>query len=152
MQTSESEVAEERSMDANPRHRQISMITACFVIAVVIFAGVAGDAAVLCVGDDGHVDLETTITECCLNAVPAEGWAPILSIERAGGGCSDCVDLGIEVESLKAGKKSVAVPSPVAVRHVDLQFTPERVAVHSLSSCDKLDWLSDSLASVILLT
>jgi hypothetical protein len=81
-------------------------LTALFAFGVLAEAG----PAVLCIGDDGHADVEYSLARCCLfEADEPERSRPALT----GSGrpiCDDCVDLGLDDRSLTSGKKLLSLP------------------------------------------
>ena len=66
--------------------------------------------AVLCIGEDGHADIEYSLSNCCVfEALGSAGGSPEESISRHPE-CDDCVDLGFELISLKKGKEVLPAP------------------------------------------
>jgi hypothetical protein len=86
--------------------------TSIWILAVTFaFGGIAETSpAMLCIGDDGHADVEYSLAGCCLFEVeePTEDrTAPTISDRSA---CDDCVDLGIGQRCLASGKKLLPTP------------------------------------------
>jgi len=94
-----------------------------------------GQSVVVCVGDDGHMQLEVIVGGCCADTGEAPmGSAPALSTSENDSDCVACSDIGVvldprpargaSVESLGLGHFVVQL-SPFAVEPVDGSATPE---------------------------
>lgn len=66
-------------------------------------------AAVVCIGSDGHVGVETLLEGCCISGAPGA------QSDAAGTGlkspnCGDCADVQLKVSFLRAKDHSLAQP------------------------------------------
>lgn len=97
-------------------HRRVR--SAAWILAVALaFGGIAeAGPAVLCIGEDGHTDVEYSLSGCCVLVVDAREQALQLSADSGGPGCDDCVDLGLDQNILKAGKKLLPAPDATILR------------------------------------
>ena len=97
-------------------HRRVR--SAAWILAVALaFGGIAeAGPAVLCIGEDGHTDVEYSLSGCCVLVVDAREQALQLSADSGGPGCDDCVDLGLDQNILKVGKKLLPAPDATILR------------------------------------
>jgi len=71
---------------------------------------------VLCVGEDGHTDVEYSLSGCCVPVADAREQT-IQSLADSGGPeCDECVDLGLDQDILNAGKKLLPAPETNLLR------------------------------------
>jgi len=91
---------------------------AVWILAAALALGGIAEAgpAVLCIGEDGHTDVEYSLSGCCVLVVDAREQALQLSADSGGPGCDDCVDLGLDQNILKAGKKLLPAPDATILR------------------------------------
>ena len=91
---------------------------AVWILAAALALGGIAEAgpAVLCIGEDGHTDVEYSLSGCCVLVVDAREQALQLSADSGGPGCDDCVDLGLDQNILKAGKKLLPAPKATILR------------------------------------
>lgn len=97
-------------------HRRLR--SAAWILAVVLAFGgiVEAGPAVLCVGDDGHSDVENSLAGCCV-LVTDEADQLNSTAKMAGRpGCDDCVDLGLDKNSLTVVKKLLPTPEVTMLR------------------------------------
>ena len=89
-------------------HTPISKITAvcCFMLVVTAGGATQLGAAVLCVGVDGHVDVEFTLAGCCASPPASLDQAAAVTLGPEAGSCGPCVDLDITSPPLKDEKTS----------------------------------------------
>ncbi len=135
------------------QHRGLTTAIA-LALAVIIAAGGMSlvGSFVLCVGSNGHVDLELALGLCCLD-VDARG-------DDAGGdnpakfvdSCGGCSDIGLDASSLTEGTQRL-VPPTSAVMNLAGIFD---IATESFVESDRREGLDPphlaSLLSVVLLT
>jgi len=127
--------------------------SAAWVLAVaLVFGGIAeAGRAVLCIGDDGHTDVEYSLAGCCVPVADAREQKVLLSANPGGPGCDDCVDLGLEQNLLKTGKKFLPAPEAALLRF-DL---PKRQAGGSKTSAvaprSAHESVISELSSIVLL-
>ena len=98
--------------------RHLGQLFAVWFLAVAFaLAGIAeAGPAVLCIGDDGHTDVEYSLAGCCvLETDEAEQTNSVATIAGRSG-CDDCVDLGLDQDSLTAGKKLLPAPQVTLLR------------------------------------
>lgn len=87
------------------KRKRTSTVTACLLAVVVVCGGAAEiRAAVLCVGDDGHTDIEMLASFSCAEAVASASNGRVPELTTSDSHCGDCVDLRLEVRYLKASK------------------------------------------------
>jgi len=91
---------------------------AVWILAAALALGGIAEAgpAVLCIGEDGHTDVEYSLSGCCVLVADAREQALQLSADFGGPGCDDCVDLGLDQNILKAGKKLLPAPEATILR------------------------------------
>jgi hypothetical protein len=123
-------------------------------LAVIITAGGMSPvgSVVLCVGSNGHADLELALELCCLDdATPRDdaGGESTASLVDSCGGCSD---IGLDASSLTEGTQRLAPPNTAVM---DLAGIFDSATVSFVDS----DWGEGlgpphlaSLLSVVLLT
>ena len=95
-----------------PVVRQMTLLPLLFLLLGGMAAG--GGARVLCVGEDGHVELElATFGECCASELPSLGQMTELSPDLAAceGGCGECRDLPLEPHALGARRPDSDAPA-----------------------------------------
>jgi hypothetical protein len=105
---------------------------AAWILAVLFTSGGIAEAGsdVLCIGEDGHADVEFSLAVCCSLAPPSDFRAPSAMELSDGSGCDDCVDLRFGADSLKAGKKFL----PSSESTVTRVLTPDRMSGATSSS------------------
>ncbi len=128
-------------------------MTAWALTAVLLFGGTVADTAlVVCVGLDGHADLEIVATGCCsITAEEPTGHAEP-GIASATEGCAGCVDLALDVESLKAASKLFPAPAKTFSRNCAFESPVDTYTASAQAVVSDHDWVSDVLSSVVLLT
>lgn len=106
----------------------------------------------LCIGDDGHADVEYGFAGCCVGATDSRGrTAPPVAM-LGGPDCDGCADLDLGKDSLQAGKELLPAPGMIIARLLLAQTlsgpseSPE-VGLHIGNEA-----LIAALSSVILLT
>lgn len=83
---------------------------------IVLFASTGGvqiGAAVVCMGADGHIDVESVFDGCCSPVVHGEHFAGP-SLVAATSSCGDCVDVQLRVVPLKTREGSLSSPDTIA--------------------------------------
>lgn len=133
------------------RHRRVC--SAAWILAVALAFGGFAEAgpAVLCIGDDGHTDVEYSLAGCCV--LVTDGAEQTDSVATIAGrpGCDDCVDLGLDQNSLKAGKKLLPTPE-VTVLRVSLTRGDSRGAfVPAATRNIDHESLTTAISSIVLL-
>lgn len=73
----------------------------CLVLAVTVGGAAQLGATVLCVGVDGHVDVEYTLTGCCSSSATPMNQMVAAAPGPETGSCGACVDLDIISPPLK---------------------------------------------------
>jgi len=74
---------------------------ACMLATVLVLSNVAQlGSAIVCVGSDGHIDIESSVCTCCAPTASHDGWART-GPAPANPSCSDCVDVPLRVPPLK---------------------------------------------------
>ena len=100
--------------------------SAAWILAVALVFGCIAEAgpAVLCIGDDGHTDVEYSLAGCCIPVTDAREQKVLQPANSGGPECDDCVDLGLEQNILKAGKRLLPAPEANLLRF----YVPKRRA------------------------
>ena len=138
-------------MTRTTRHRG-QLIAVWLLTAAFAFGGVAeAGPAVLCIGDDGHSDIEYSLAGCCVletdDAEQTESAAMIASRP----GCDDCVDLGLDQNSLKAGKRLFPAPEATLLRLSLPQREIRGAKTSAAAQCTVRDSLTTVISSTVLL-
>lgn len=118
-------------------HQSRGLTTAIAIaLAVIITAGGVslGGSYVLCVGVDGHADLELALGVCCTDDGPGgepAGESSTIVVDS----CSGCADIGLDASSLTEGKHRLAPPRFAVIDTADqddaslqAMVDPDRVA------------------------
>lgn len=126
--------------------------SAAWILAVVLVFGGIADAgpAVLCIGEGGHTDVEYSLAGCCVLETDDPVLTDSVAMIASRPGCDDCVDLGLDQDSLVAGKK--LLPAPEAAQ--DRLFYSQRETLDAnaaASQCDAHESLTTVLSSTVLL-
>lgn len=91
-------------------------------LAVIITAGGMSlvGSFVLCVGSDGHADLELALGVCCIDDDdhPADPGPSSRLVDS----CGSCADIGLDASSLTEGRQRLAPPQRAEMAVAD-QFT-----------------------------
>jgi len=90
-------------------------IATAITLAVIITAGGMSlvGSYVLCVGSDGHADLELALGACCIDDNGARDETD--RSERLVDSCGVCADIGLDASPLTKGKQRLAPPRCVMV-------------------------------------
>jgi hypothetical protein len=101
-------VARRKAMDIRPKH--LLTVTALTLVALVALSSAAQMATVIvCVGPDGHIDIESIFEGCCISGgLGAQGDVAEPSITASD--CGDCTDFQLEVPPLKPKKDQLSQP------------------------------------------
>ena len=91
-----------------------AIATALAVIITVSGTSLVG-SLVLCVGSDGHVDLEVALGACCLDENTAGGGADRDPSTLLIDSCGNCADIELDVTPLTKGKQRLEPPHFVAM-------------------------------------
>lgn len=132
--------------------QRTSTVTAWILTAVLVFSGTAEmRAAVLCVGDDGHTDVEILASFCC-----AEGELPLTrelasNVIVVNDHCGDCVDLSLEAEYVKASKSGLLIERAAMLRSFDRDPGHDRSIQSAHDDSAVREDLQASHSSVVLL-
>jgi len=142
-----------RFMMTRPRHPMTATI--CMLAAALTLGGAGQlDAVVVCVGPDGHIDVESFLDGCCTSATAGDkdgGAGPTL----AGSACGDCADVQLTKPPLRTKRSHLSQPDH------DAGCIPCSLCVGggsrapSADAADRIDqhWRSlVPLSSIVLLT
>ena len=98
------------------RHRHL---TTAIAIALAVIITVSGTSLVgslvLCVGSDGHVDLEVALGACCLDENTAGGGADRDPSTLLIDSCGNCADIELDSTPLTKEKQLLEPPHFVAM-------------------------------------
>ena len=123
------------------------------LVAALAFGGIAeAGQAVLCVGEDGHADVEYGLAGCCALVPDGPEQTAFQSPGSSGSRCDDCADLRLEQNSLRASKEPLPAPETGIVRHTWAQIEFSRSDVPEAVLCVGKEAMLTALSSVILLT
>ena len=94
---------------------QVSKVVSacCLVLAVTVGGAAQLGVAVLCVGVDGHVDVEYTLAGCCTSSATPLNQMVAAAPRPETGSCGACVDLDITSPPLKDDKTQLSAARPV---------------------------------------
>lgn len=132
--------------------RRRSRIAAGLLVLFFAFGGIAEvGSAVLCIGEDGHTDVEYSLAGCCTSASASsfQTNSPVVLSDDAG--CIDCVDLQFGRNSLKAGKKFLPRPELTVSRVVTPHGESGATRVSATTELIVHDVLVSAISSVVLL-
>ena len=123
------------------------------LVAVFVFGGLAeAGPAVLCIGEDGHADIEYSLSGCCaLEPGDLAPQSPEVSISRHPE-CDDCVDLGFELISLKKGKEVLPTPRTNTTRILQPETPDPGSSAWVAERRSSHDSLFPILSATVLLT
>ena len=126
---------------------------AAWILAVALVFGGIADAgpAVLCIGDDGHTDVEYSLSGCCVPVADAGEQRVLLSANSGGPDCADCVDLGLDQNILKAGKKLLPAPEATLLRSGALKRESRGTKTFAAASRSAHESVTSELSSTVLL-
>ncbi len=127
--------------------------SAAWVLAVALaFGGIAAAGpAVLCVGDDGHTDVEYSLAGCCILVVEEAEHTSSAAKIAGRSGCDDCVDLGLNQDSLIAGKKLLPAPEATVLRWALSLSETASAKTAAVFQRTVHEWLTAVLSSTVLL-
>jgi hypothetical protein len=92
------------------RPRLLMTATACTLAALLVLSNAAqAGTAVVCVGFDGHIDIETLLEGCCISGTSGDqsgnaGLVPATS------GCGNCTDVQLKAPPLKSKESHLSHP------------------------------------------
>jgi len=86
-----------------------STATICLLVAVLSLSNALPVGAVVCVGQDGHVGVETFLAGCCVGSPPPAGSGAAGSIV-GNSSCGNCADVQLKVSSLRAEDSRLEKP------------------------------------------
>jgi hypothetical protein len=99
------------------------MTTATTWALVVIFTlggAFQAGAAVLCVGADGHADIEVALEGCCVTSTQARDDGSGNAGVSLDSSCGDCSDIRVDLEPLNKEKHQFSPPERAAVGTLSL--------------------------------
>ena len=87
------------------------MTATAFTLAAVLVLGSAAQLgiAVVCVGFDGHIDIESLLEGCCIsgNSNDLQG---NVGLVLAGSACGDCTDVQLKAPRLRSKESRLSAP------------------------------------------
>jgi len=130
------------------------MTTATTWALVVIFTlggAFQAGAAVLCVGADGHIDIEVALEGCCLTSIQARDDSSGSAGVSLDTSCGNCSDIRVDLEPLNKQKHRFSPPERAAVGTLSLdRGCDERTRARDGRS-DHHSRSTSSLSTVVLL-
>ena len=141
-----------RKRDLN-QHRHMTNVIAWTIVVVFTAAGssLAG-SLVLCVGSDGHADLEIALGACCVDEAPGRGGSDGASFPALMDPCGGCADIELDTTPLIKQKHQLVPPL-----QADVAGAVEAISDISESvGAGSNEWFSppdlQAIATVVLLT
>jgi len=135
-----------------------SVIAAVFMLAAALALGAAAQlgTVVVCVGSDGHTDVESSICTCsCCTVTSSHDERVHSGLVPASPSCSDCVDVPLRAAPLKSKESRFLPPNRHAKGLIRAQCCGGGCKNDLLVPVDYMDqhWQSlSSLSTVVLLT
>lgn len=119
-------------------------------VALVLLATTVSLASI-CVGADGHVNLELRLWADCGDAGPAPSEAREGALPEASPCCGPCLHVGADDEEWLAAEAPTAKRSPVSfVLEAHRPSTTRSIASHALPGLARAPDAAQRLASVII--
>lgn len=88
-------------------------VTICLLVAAVALSNAVPLGAVVCVGSDGHVGVESFLEGCCVvKATPAQSSTTGSAVRSST--CGNCADVQLKVSPLIAKDSRLERPNPGA--------------------------------------
>lgn len=139
-------------MKIRPKH--LSTATALTLAALLVLSSASEVAGVVvCVGLDGHVDIESISEGCCISDKVVSR-SNAVELPATGSGCGDCTDVQLKAAPLKP-KQSQLFQSDNAAGSLALSLCSSRGLATPTADAAEIDqhWQSLApLATVVLLT
>ena len=89
----------------------------CLSLALALGGAVDVSAAVLCIGFDGHVDVEYLLAGCCLSNQPSPDQPAVGTLASGAPDCGACVDLQVDDPTLRCEKQPIPAPEAGAANN-----------------------------------
>ena len=123
------------------------MLAVLFALGSIAEAG----SAVLCISQNGHMDVEYSLAGCCIvaSAPGDQNYSPMVLSDSSG--CDGCVDLQFGKNALKTGKKILSGPEPTVLRSFVPQDASGATRVSAIIESTVQDGLVAAISSVVLL-
>ena len=133
------------------QHRRLRGTAGILAVALA-FGGIAeAGPAVLCVGDDGHSDVEYSLAGCCVLVTDDSDHLNSTAKMAGRPGCDDCVDLGLDQNSLTVGKKLLPTPEVTMLRVTLTRGDSKGVFAPAAARDIDHESLTTALSSIVLL-
>ena len=101
--------------------RQMTTATTWALVVIFTLGGAfQAGAAVLCVGADGHVDIEVALEGCCVPSAQARDDSSGGAGVSLGTSCGSCSDIRVDLEPLNKQKHQFSPPERAAVGTLSL--------------------------------
>ena len=130
------------------------MTTATTWALVVIFTlggAFQAGAAVLCVGADGHADIEVALEGCCVTSTQARDDGSGSAGVSLDPSCGDCSDIRVDLEPLNKEKHQFSPPERAAVGTLSLGRGCDEPILARNGRSDHHSRSTSSLSTVVLL-
>jgi hypothetical protein len=132
------------------------MTVAVWLLAAVLSLGYGAQvgATVVCVGADGHIDIESSIDDCCTPA-PADGQRDGVKTAWSASSCGDCVDVQLKAPPFNPKKDRLSRIDLDCGRPLCESLSCRGCGRNSIDPSSRLDQHSRllvSLSTVVLLT
>ena len=126
---------------------------AVWMLAVLFALGSIAEAgsAVLCISQNGHMDVEYSLAGCCIVASASGDQIGSPMVLSDSSGCDGCVDLQFGKNALKTGKKILSGPEPTVSRSFAPHGDSGAMRVSAIVESTVQDGLVAAISSVVLL-
>ena len=120
----------------------------CLSLALALGGAVDLGAAVLCVGFDGHVDVEYILAGCCVSSASSQGQPTTVTMGSGTPACGACVDLEVGEPLSKREKNQNPTPDPGVTNDNPQTENSGGTSSRQTALVVRLDLHSDALASL----
>ena len=100
--------------------RQTTATTWALVVIFTLGGAFQAGAAVLCVGADGHTDIEVALDGCCLTSTQAHDDSSGSAGVFLDTSCGSCADIRVDLEPLNKQKHRFSPPERASVGTLSL--------------------------------
>jgi len=92
------------------RPKHLSTATALTLAAMLVLSSATQVAtAVVCIGLDGHIDIESIFQGCCISGTTA-AQSDAAELSATGSGCGDCTDVQLKAPPLRSKETQLSQP------------------------------------------
>ena len=132
--------------------RQMTTATTWALVVIFTLGGAfQAGAAVLCVGADGHADIEVALEGCCVTSTQARDDGSGSAGVSLDPSCGDCSDIRVDLEPLNKEKHQFSPPERAAVGTLSLGRGCDEPTRTPDGRSDHLSRSTSPLSTVVLL-